>query len=239
MAPDTNADTTNADTAPTPAASDARPAPARGSHRAARRSRRAGARPAGGARWGLTLLGLALLTAGVLTILLAAGVFGANRRLRPVLDPMITEALAGAPVPSRVVAIAAGLALLVLGLLWAARALRPENRPDLVTDDGAGTEIRIGASAAADAVAEGARALPGVTRARARTVGSTARPAVRAVVWVDGDADDLGGTVAEACRRFDAEVLVRVRDSLGLPDLPVAVRIELDERPAGRGPRVN
>lgn len=226
--------------APTPTASGAQPAPAGGgSHRAARTAQRAQARSAGGARWGLTLLGLVLLAAGVLTILLVAGVFGANRRLRPVLDPMVAEALAAQPTVTRLVAAALGVLLVVLGLVWAARALRPESRPDLVVDDGAGTEIRIDATAAADAVADGALALPGVTRARARMVGSSARPAVRAVVWVDEDAEgSLAGTVAEICRRLDAEVLVQVRDSLGLADLPVAVRLELEARRPDRGHRL-
>lgn len=211
------------------------PAPAT----AARAARRAQARSAGGARWGTILVGLVLLAAGVSTILLVAGVFGANRRLRPVLDPMIVDALTAQPVVSRVVAIVAGLLLVVLGLVWAARSLRPESRPDLVLDGGEGTEIRIDSGAAADAVADGALALPGVTRARARMVGSAARPAVRVVVWVDEDADDLSGTVTEICRRLDAEVLTEVRDALGQPDLPVAVRLELDARGSARGARVS
>ncbi|MFP5070474.1 alkaline shock response membrane anchor protein AmaP [Pseudonocardia nantongensis] len=229
-------------TAPTPQASGAQPDPAPpggGSRRATRTARRAQARSAGGARWGLTLVGLVLLVAGVLTILLVSGVFGADRRLRPVLDPIAVQVLTAQPLVSRIVAVVAGLLLVLLGLLWAARALRPESRPDLVVDDGAGTEIRIDASAAADAVAGGALALPGVSRARARMVGSAARPAVRAVIWVDDDAEgSLADTVAEVCRRLDAEVLTQVRDSLGLADLPVAVRLELDSGRPDRGPRV-
>lgn len=226
---------------PTPQASGAQPTPPSGGdpRRATRTARRAQARSAGGARWGLTLVGLVLLVAGVLTILLISGVFGADRRLRPVLDPIAVGVLTAQPMVSWIVATVAGLLLVLLGLLWAARALRPEARPDLVVDDGAGTEIRIDASAAADAVADGALALPGVSRARARMVGSAARPAVRAVVWVDDDAEgSLAETVAEVCRRLDAEVLTQVRDSLGLADLPVAVRLELDAGRPDRGPRV-
>ncbi|MBC3191436.1 alkaline shock response membrane anchor protein AmaP [Pseudonocardia sp. C8] len=202
----------------------------------AKAARKAQYRSAGGARWGLTLLGLALLAAGVLTVLLVAGVFGRNRPQRPLLDPVIQEFLVAQATVARIVAIVAGLLLLVLGLLWAARSLRPEPRPDVVLDDGAGTAIRIHSAAAADAVADGAAGLPGVTRARARMVGSTHSPAVRATVWIDEDiADD---EVAELCRRLDAEVLAQVRDALGRPDLPVAVRLELDSGRHAGGPRV-
>ncbi|ANY05002.1 hypothetical protein [Pseudonocardia sp. HH130630-07] len=204
--------------------------------RAARAARRARYRSAGGARWGFTVLGLVLAAAGVLALLLQAGLFGAGRALRPVLDPLIEQFLVAVPTPARVVAIVAGLVLVVLGLLWAVRALRPESRPELVLDAGDETEIRVSSAAAADAVADGATALPGVTRSRARMVGSTARPAVRASVWVD--ADVAHSEVAEICRRLDAEVLPQVRDALELADLPVAVRIELDSPDHRSGPRV-
>lgn len=204
--------------------------------RAAKAARRAQHRSAGGARWGLTLLGLALLAAGVLIVLLVNGVFGSNRPQRPLLDPLLQQFLVTHGTAARIVAIAAGVLLFVLGLLWAARSLRPEARPDLVLDAGSGTEIRVDATAAADALADGASALPGVTRARARMVGSASAPAVRASVWIDEDvADD---EVAEICRRLDTEVLSQVRDSFGLPDLAVAVRLELDSAHRGTGPRV-
>lgn len=190
---------------------------------ASRSARRAVARSAGGSRWGITLFGLVLLAAGVFTVLLTFGVFGANRPQRPLLDPLVVDVLAANPLVSRLVAIAVGLLLFVLGLMWAVRSLRPERKPDLVLDGGPGTDIRVSASAAADAVADGAAGLPGVARARARMVGSASAPAVRATVWIDDEAD-----VAEICRRLDGEVLVQVREALGLAALPVAVRLELD-----------
>lgn len=189
----------------------------------ARSARRAVARSAGGSRWGITLLGLVLLAAGVLTVLLTLGVFGQNRPQRPLLDPMVTDVLGANALVTRIVAVVAGLLLIVLGLIWAVRSLRPERRPDLVLDGGPGTDIRVSSSAAADAVAEGASGLAGVARARARMVGSASAPAVRATVWVTDDAD-----VADICRRLDGEVLTEVRGALGLAALPVAVRLELD-----------
>lgn len=191
--------------------------------RASKSAKRAVARSAGGSRWGVTLLGLILLAAGVLTVLLVLGVFGSNRPERPILDPMVLDAVSSQLTVARIVAILVGLLLVVLGLLWTARALRPERRPDLVIDGGPGTDIRVSSTAAADAVGDGAAALPGVSRARARMVGSSSSPAVRATVWVTDDAD-----VAEICRRLDSQVLAQVRDSLGLSALPVAVRLELD-----------
>ncbi|MBN9734473.1 hypothetical protein Ae168Ps1_5611 [Pseudonocardia sp. Ae168_Ps1] len=233
------ADTTPAPTTGGPQPSDAgtRPVAPGNPRRAAKDARRAQYRSAGGARWGLTLLGLVLLAAGVLTVLLVNGVFGENRPQRPVFDPLVEQFLLANVTAVRAVTIVVGLLLLVLGLLWTARSLRPETRPDLVLDGGEGTRIRISSSAAADAVADGADALPGVTRARARMVGSAARPAVRATVWVDEDVADT--EVAEICRRLDAEVLPQVRDALGLADLPVAVRLELDSARRDSGPRVS
>lgn len=189
----------------------------------ARSARRAVARSAGGSRWGITLLGLVLLAAGVLTVLLTLGVFGANRPERPLLDPMISQFLGTYQLWARIAAIVLGVLLLVLGLNWAVRSLRPERRPDLVLDGGPDTDIRVSASAAADAVSEGASGLAGVARARARMVGTAGAPAVRATVWVTDEAD-----VADICRRLDGEVLVQVREALGLAALPVAVRLELE-----------
>lgn len=191
--------------------------------KAGKSAQRAVARSAGGSRWGITLLGLVLLAAGVLAILLILGVFGQNRPERPILDPIVLTALSSQLLIARIVAVVVGVLLVVFGLIWTARALRPERKPDLVIDGGPGTDIRVSSVAAANAVADGANALPGVGRARARMVGSSSAPAVRATVWVTDDAD-----VAEICRRLDAEVLTEVRDSLGLAALPVAVRLELD-----------
>ncbi|RZT85296.1 hypothetical protein EV383_2160 [Pseudonocardia sediminis] len=200
--------------------------------KAGKTAQRAVARSAGGSRWGLTLLGLVLLAAGVLTILLILGVFGQNRPERPILDPMVLGVLNSQLLIARIVAIVVGVLLVVFGLIWTVRALRPESKPDLVIDGGPGTDIRVSSSAAANAVADGASALPGVGRARARMVGSSTAPAVRATVWVTDEAD-----VAEICRRLDSEVLTEVRDSLGLRALPVAVRLELES--SGKTSRVS
>lgn len=196
-----------------------------------RRSRSAVARSLGGDRGLLILLGLVLLASGVLVALLAHGVFGAARAGRPVLDPVIVDALRAQPLLWRGVAIAAGVLLALLGLTWAARSVRPERRPDVRIDAEPGTSIVVSSSAAAEAVAAQAGTLPGVRRARARLVGSEAAPALRVTLWLADDAD-----VRAVLRGLHDDVLTTARSALDLAALPVAVRLELD-RPQ-RYPRV-
>jgi hypothetical protein len=197
-----------------------------------RRARAATARSAAADRSIAVLLGLLLLGAGTLVALLSFGVFGTARAGRPLLDPMIVDTLRAQPLAARAVAIVAGLLLVVLGLVWAARSLRPEPRPDLVLDGGSDTSIVVSAAAAAEAVSTQAAALPGVARARARLVGTEAAPALRVTLWLTDDAD-----VRDVLARLDTEVLATARTSLGLTVLPTAVWLELDTAPTG--PRVS
>ena len=197
-----------------------------------RRSRSAVARSSGGDRSLLVVLGLIVLAAGVLVALVGYNVFGTALSGRPLLDPLVVDALRAQPLIARIVAIAVGLLLLVLGLTWTARSLRPERKPDLVLDRGPETAIVVSSSAAADALAAQAAALPGVGRARARMVGSEDAPALRVSLWLSDDAD-----VRDVLERLDRQVLSSARSSLGLAALPVAVRLELDQAGTG-GPRV-
>jgi hypothetical protein len=196
-----------------------------------RRAHAAIARSTAGDRSLAVLVGVLLLGAGTLVALLSYGVFGADRAGRPLLDPMIVEALRAQPFTARVVAVVVGLSLVVLGLLWTARSVRPEPRPDLVLEGGQDTSIVVSAAAASDAVATQAAALPGVGRARARLVGTEAAPALRVTLWLADDAD-----VRDVLARLDGDVLATARHSLGLSVLPAAVRLELDSAPAA--PRV-
>jgi hypothetical protein len=196
-----------------------------------RRATAAIARSAAGERTLAVVVGLLLLTAGTLVALLSYGVFGTARAGRPLMDPMIVEVLRAQPLVARLVAIAGGLLLAVLGLVWTAHALRPERRPDLVLDGDTDTAIVVSATAAAEAIAAQAAALPGVGRARARLVGTEAAPAVRVTLWLADDAD-----VRDVLARLDDEVLTTARSSLGLTALPAAVWLELD--PIHTGPRV-
>jgi hypothetical protein len=197
-------------------------ATARGTLR--RRARAAVARSLAGDRSLAVLIGAVLLVAGVLVALLSYRVFGSARAGRPLLDPMIVDALRAEPLLARGVAVGGGLLLVLLGLIWAARSVRPERRPDLVVD-GVQPETRIvvSATATAEAVATQAGALPGVRRARARLVGSEKEPALRVTLWLTEDTD-----VRSLLDRIDDTVLASARQSLELAALPVAVRLELD-----------
>jgi hypothetical protein len=208
-------------TKPGPTSSAPRPSDAR----LRRRSRSAVARSAGGDRWLVALIGLVLLAVGVGVTLMSFGVFGAARAGRPLLDPIIVATVVADPVLSRVIAIAGGIVLVVLGLAWVARSVRPEPRPDLVLSAGPDTTILVSSGAAADAVAAQAGILPGVGRARARLVGSTAAPALRVTLWLSDDAD-----VRAMLQRLYDEVMATALSALDLPALPVAVRLEV-ERP--------
>jgi hypothetical protein len=202
-----------------------------------RYSRSALARSAAPERLPLALLGTGLLAAGVVGGLVGLGVFGGPRSQRPLLDPMAVDAMRAHPVAARLLAVAAGLALIVLGLRWAARSLRPEPRPDLLLPTGTGraeadgaeaTSLRVTAGAVADALAADAGALPGVARARARLVGTPSVPALRLTLWLTDGAD-----VRTVWREVEEGVLCRARASLALPALPTAIKLELD-RSSGR-----
>jgi hypothetical protein len=169
------------------------------------------------------LIGLVLLAAGVLVALLSYGVFGVARAGRPLLDPLIVDAMRTQPDVSRLVALGAGVLLVLLGLMWAARSLRPERHPDLVLDGGLDSAIVISSSAVADAVGAQASAIPGVRRARARLVGTDEAPALRITLWLADDAD-----IRAVLARLHDEVLAVARTSLGISALPTAVRLELD-----------
>lgn len=201
------------------------PAPRPTDARLRRRSRSAVARSATGDRWLLVLIGLVLLAVGVGVTLLYYGVFGSSRAARPMLDPIIVVTVATNPVLWRVIAIAGGIVLALLGLAWVARSVRPEPRPDIVLDGGPNTTILVSSGAAAEAVATQAATLPSVARARARMVGSTAAPALRVTLWLTDDAD-----VRAVLHRLDEEVLATVCSALDLSVLPMAVRLEV-ERP--------
>lgn len=203
-----------------------------GSKALRRQARAALARSTAGDRWLAMLLGLVLFAAGALVALLSYGVFGTGRASRPLLDPMIVDALRAAPDLFRGIAVAAGVLLVVVGLAWAAHSVRPEARPDLVLRSDPDTAIVVSSNAAAEAVSGQATAIPGVLRARARTVGANDAPAVRVTLWLADDAD-----VREVLARLDDEVLATARASLGIGRLPVAVRLELDHSPPA--PRVS
>lgn len=171
----------------------------------------------------LTLLGLLLLAGGVVALLVGTGVFGTGRAPRPVLDPIAVDFLHRYLLSARIAAIVLGMLLLVLGLWWALRSLRPERKPDLVLDDTAGGELTVTSSALADAIKADAMTVQGVERARARLVGNEDDPALRLTLWLQQGAD-----LRAVWDGLDQQVLSRARHALGLSRLPTAIRLELD-----------
>lgn len=184
---------------------------------------KATARAAGAQRTLVGLIGLLSLAAGATALVVGAGLFGAGRAARSVLDPIVLDTLRTHQTLARGVAIAAGVVLLILGLLWAARAVKPERRPNLLLDPSPDSWLEVNASAIADALRADAETVPGVNRARARMVGTTASPVVRLDLWLEDGAD-----VRDVYHNLDSRVLARARDSLGVESLPTAIRIELD-----------
>lgn len=197
-----------------------------------RRSRAAVARSTAGDRTLVILAGLVLLAVGVLVVLLGAGVFGVYRAQRPLIDPEISSWIADNAVLARWIAIVGGIVLLVVGLIWAVRSLRPEPRPDVLLSGVPGQRLTVEHSAIADAVRGDAEAIDGVSRARVRLVGDQLRPALRMTLWLVEDAD-----VRDVWAEVDGRVLARARQAFAVDALPTAVRIELDAA-AAKTPRV-
>jgi hypothetical protein len=186
-------------------------------------ARKATARAAGAQRTLVGLIGLLGLAAGAAALVVGFGLLGANRAVRPVLDPIALDTLRTHEPLARAVALVAGIVLLVLGLLWAARALAPERRPNLLLDPSPDRHLEVSALAIAGALRADAETIDGVTRVRSRMVGTTAIPVLRLDLWLEDGTD-----VRDVYHNLDTGVLTRARDSLGVESLPTAIRIELD-----------
>jgi hypothetical protein len=186
-------------------------------------AREATAQAAGVQRILVGLVGLLSVAAGAAALVVGFGLLGANRAARPVLDPIALDTLRTHQTLARGVAIAAGMVLLVLGLLWAVRALTPERRPNLILDPSPDCRLEVSAPAVAGALRADAETINGVTRVRARMVGTAAAPVVQLDLWLEDGTD-----VRDVYHDLDTRVLTRARDSLGVESLPTAIRIELD-----------
>ncbi|GAB3478665.1 alkaline shock response membrane anchor protein AmaP [Amycolatopsis cihanbeyliensis] len=169
------------------------------------------------------VLGLLGLLAGVAALVVSLGWLGGFRAQRPILDPIAVDWLGTRPVLAKTVAIVVGVLLLVFGLWWFVRSLRPEGRPDIELDRSVGSELTVTSGAIASAVQADAESVQGVHRARVRAVGDPADPALRISIWLR-EGSDLRAVWEE----LDTTVLTRARESLGIEALPTAVRLELD-----------
>ncbi|RZS43634.1 hypothetical protein EV193_102615 [Herbihabitans rhizosphaerae] len=186
------------------------------------RSASALARSYRGERVLTSVIGLVALLVGVAALVVGAGWLGTYRAARPVLDPMAVDWLVRQALTARIAAILLGLAMLVLGLMWFFRSLRPEARPDLALDSTIGKGLTVTAGAISAAIAADAEQVDGVSRARVRAVGDREHPALRLSLWLRDGSD-----VKTIWREIDSTVLRRARESLGVEHLPTAVRLEL------------
>jgi hypothetical protein len=159
-----------------------------------------------------TVLGaLALLVGGAAVLLHRFAVD------RPVLDPVVLDWARRHLLPVRIGLLALGLLAVLLGLLWAWRAVRPERHPDLRLDD-----VVVTAKALAAAVRADAEQVDGVDGAKVSVVGT---PALRLRLTLRHGAD-----LTRVWRELDGRVLSRARAALGVDVLPAAVRLDLAKR---------
>ncbi|MDH6129436.1 alkaline shock response membrane anchor protein AmaP [Kitasatospora sp. GP82] len=115
------------------------------------------------------------------------------------------------------------LVLLVAGVLWWFFAQLRRSGPstvDLPVPQGSGVALRLRRRALAEAVETETLALPEVARARVQLTGDRRGALLRAVVRLRAS-----GAPDELVERFHTGPLANARTSLGLPDLPVDLRI--------------
>lgn len=176
----------------------------------------------------LTLLGLVLLAAGVLGLLPALGVFGADRSDDRVLDPAVPEFVTRhADWLWPLVAVLLVL-LAVAALRWLVQQLRSDRVDELdLTQDRTRGETRVEAAAVTDALVSAVERTPGVDGAHARLVRRSGRRQLLLQVRLSDRAD------AAAVRTALAEgPLSDLRTVLGGLSWP---EVHVDLEPSTRG----
>jgi hypothetical protein len=197
-----------------------------------RRSRAAVARSVGGQRFSTAVIGLVLVAAAVLALLVGYGVLGVYRAQRPLVDPVVLAWTGSNASATRWIALAVGVVLFVLGLIWTLRSLRPEPQPDVLLSEAPGSRLKVEHAAVADAVRRDAEGIDGVSRARVRLVGEARAPALRITLFLVEGTD-----VRDVWAEVDGRVLARARQAFDVSALPTAVRLELDSS-SSHAPRV-
>lgn len=191
-----------------------------------RESRAAVARSERLDRLAVGVFGALAAAAGGAALVVSAGWLGKPRASRPLADPIALGWLRAHQTWVQVGALAVGVLLVVFGLWLASRTLRPEPRPDLVLEGGddetAAGGLLVTAQAIAEAIQADAESVSGVAEARARVVRVNATPALRLQLWLRHGAD-----VHAVWSELDKRVLTRARESLGVPAIPTAIRLEL------------
>jgi hypothetical protein len=172
------------------------------------------------------MVGTILLAGALLALVVGQGGLGATDARQTVVDPAAAHAISGHPLRVLIASILVGLLLLILGLTWFARSVRPQRRPDLLLDADPDSRLVLTSGGISEAVRADCVGVGGVTRARVRTVGSTERPAMRVNLWLEEGTD-----LREVWSELESGVLARLRQSLGDKRLPVGIRVEMDAEP--------
>jgi hypothetical protein len=175
------------------------------------------------AHWGdrviLVSLGLLLTAAGVVALLVGAGLFGDGAADRAMLDPAARRFAAHHGWFWPVVAAGCGLvALLALG--WLAHLFRVDRiRAFAVTEDALG-EVRVPATALTDAVVDDLAEVAGVAGATAELRGRREPATLELAVTVERGTD-VPAVLDAVC----GPVLSRARGAVDRPDLRAQVRV--------------
>lgn len=178
-------------------------------------------------------VGALAVVGGAAALGVSAGWVGKLRAGRPLADPMALDWLRDHQLWAQVGALVAGVSMVLLGLWLASQTLRPESRPDLVLEkdlvlemdaesEPAAGGLLVTAHAIAEAIRADAEGVPGVAEARARVVRVYDTPALRLRLRLRHGAD-----VHAVWSDLDKRVLTRARESLGVPAIPTAIRLEL------------
>lgn len=175
------------------------------------------------------VLGTLALAAGVLALVVGFGWLGNHRARRTVLDPLAVRWLRDFPRLAIACALVLGVVLVVLGLWWVTRILRPEPRPNVRLGGGSSEAVTITAAALSGAVRDDARSLSGVTRVRARMAGNPRHRHLRLVLSLQEGTD-----VRQVWDELDHKVLARARQALETEAVPTTIRFELDRAPRQR-----
>lgn len=181
-------------------------------------------------RFLLLLLGLLLTAAGVVGLLVGFGVFGTALRNRPVLDNLVGRFFGDNGLWLWPVIAVAGLLLGYLALRWLIAQLRPTGVGSLPLEPRSGTgHTDLLAAAVTDAVTDEIGGYRGVAGVSARLVGDELDPELRLRVQLDSRAD-----IAGLRQRIETGAIMRVRQALDGPQLPVRLDLVVTDKKAAR-----